>query len=910
MKTQHKNAIIYRVWDGVTERNAKEFTMAQGEMDDFLKKYYRQLHANAMPDDVLAQLVDYKKKGIISGHQQEWLDTYFEPDPDKNNELGYKRKEVPEPKDEKELFPAEAEKLYEAFALALAGMKADSATYDDVNDANAKKFVTDWVDKREVFPIPKATDECEAGIKKIINLLKNSPEAANIRQVVLDETKKDNGDKLFAQPEDLNKLIKKCDEGKYNTDRSVQEKIQKVAQTLDSYLNSYSWDDESALNTKSRNKRAIGKIADELAIVKRSDAFSKIEIPDLTDFKEIYAKQLLDTLYLDKSVRDKFRAHDDKKITEKIDKAEGKVSWHDTNSDDYIKPKIEDTLTALEQLEKWSKDKYTDSLKKYEELRGQHLFFGPEAKEICKAIDKEKVKPSDGVKGLLDKASAIKDRLANKTLTKHFDWFIDTMNWLNKETPKALAGCWKDARKMKAVITQIILKATNPQTLKDDPDAIEKAKTAMEIMTVMKYGMLTSKTLEALKSSDISIFSDGSLSWNKNEAISFVTKAFDKSIKAAFVGLGYGVTFARNKIMMSNMRGLRFKDKDNQQGALAKNFKDNKYTLDNYVANDKKALKAEIDNKKQERTDTEQKLQNLGIDQKSVDETLKPKKAQIEEQLAEPKKHMDAATKAKEDAQKNIDKFTNQRERNEEDEKEYTELTRIINGDDIKELKTKVAENQKSLTEKKSQFNMYDLFDAHGNYMYDPQITDPEQRKAHKEQLANEIAELQNQLGNQTSEIQKLEHANAHEGRIADAEKNRLELQDSHKAYEEAVSGIKNAQNDYDAAEQDYAKAKAEYDTIAANEGYDDISNKISEFEDATKSLTEINKTLDAREKAYANWDAEHVNKVVELENHWNFLQSGKSKTMRLFSNNIQKKFDKNKHQLFMNYVAEHGLAA
>ena len=69
--------------------------------------------------------------------------------------------------------------------------------------------------------------------------------------------------------------------------------------------------------------------------------------------------------------------------------------------------------------------------------------------------------------------------------------------------------------------------------------------------------------------------SDKNLSWNKNEGIQFVTKAFDKTVKAAFLGVGYGVTFARNKIMMSKYR-TNFHNNDNQSGPLNQRIQEEK----------------------------------------------------------------------------------------------------------------------------------------------------------------------------------------------------------------------------------------------------------------------------------------------------------------------------------------------
>ena len=178
-----------------------------------------------------------------------------------------------------------------------------------------------------------------------------------------------------------------------------------------------------------------------------------------------------------------------------------------------------------------------------------------------KAIDKEKIKPSDGLEGLLGKVQAVKDRINNKKVAEHFDWFVETMNAVKDDIPKAIEGAWKDPAQLKCVLQKIILKATDPRN--SDKEAMDKAKTAMEIMTVMKYGTLTSNLVNAINNSEFSLFSDGSLSWNKNEAIKFITSAFDQGIKLTLKGFGYGISAVRNKFML---RKLEYTKDDNDKG--------------------------------------------------------------------------------------------------------------------------------------------------------------------------------------------------------------------------------------------------------------------------------------------------------------------------------------------------------
>ena len=78
----------------------------------------------------------------------------------------------------------------------------------------------------------------------------------------------------------------------------------------------------------------------------------------------------------------------------------------------------------------------------------------------------------------------------------------------------------------------------------------EKAKTALEVLSVAKYGLTCSRTFDNLKevTKDMSILSDDKLSWNKNEGIKFVTKALDKTAGLAIRGIGLAATGLHNFI--------------------------------------------------------------------------------------------------------------------------------------------------------------------------------------------------------------------------------------------------------------------------------------------------------------------------------------------------------------------------
>ena len=121
-----------------------------------------------------------------------------------------------------------------------------------------------------------------------------------------------------------------------------------------------------------------------------------------------------------------------------------------------------------------------------------------------------------------------------------------------------------------------------------------------------------------MKTTEFSIFSDGNLSWNKNETIKQITTAFDKSVKTMFLGLGYGVTFVRNKIMMSD-RKMRFtsqdnkNDKKNPNKALARNYAWEQNRLEQLQGRDTRAIDDTIKNANKKISDNTPILDDLKV---------------------------------------------------------------------------------------------------------------------------------------------------------------------------------------------------------------------------------------------------------------------------------------------------------
>lgn len=343
-------------------------------------------------------------------------------------------------------------------------------------------------------------------------------------------------------------LIDGLDRKKYNKDDKFREKIQHLAGKIN---NACDPSTPGHINFISN----VGK--PNLRLIYDIYATGWIE-PDidpakLTIFKEQY-QVMFNTLYKEDKVLEAFKTHEgnDHRISAAVEGAKTGIDYNDVNSKNYVSPKRDDMLTPMQQLQKWAKDTYEDCLEKYTTLRGDRVYFSEQAKKIAKALDKADIKPTDGVLGLCDgdkiskAAGALK---SSPTASAHFGWMKDTLKEISSDPnmKNTIAGALKNGTQMRNLVAEVMIKAV-------ETNKIDEAKTTLEVLSVMKYGAVTSNIMDAFKKQEFSIFSDGNLSWNKAKGVQFVTNALDKSIRFAFMSIGYGVTFIGNEIRLSGSK--------------------------------------------------------------------------------------------------------------------------------------------------------------------------------------------------------------------------------------------------------------------------------------------------------------------------------------------------------------------
>lgn len=825
-------------------------------MEDFLKKYYRQMHFNAMSPEVRARFDGYVAKDSLTRTMRIWRDDYMHLDPSTRK---YVQNEIPDTTKEEDLPDDVARELFVACQNAFVSMNGKLATFereDPLSAAFVRRYFGDGPGK--LFNISKAKPECEKGIKEIVDLIRSNETIKNWLLL----QKGDDDKLLFSDPTKLEDFLKKCDKKEYNTKGGAQDKVRKVAKVF--------FDASTHAYGLSEKMQPITQL-EYLENVISADAFSmdpgSIDPAKLQEFrKNIRAKNprtgeenktgILQVLYRSKTIRDQFAKHDNGAITGVISGAEDKIDYQKTDSANYVSPKIEDTKTPLQWLEKWKTDTYKDTLQKYEDFRGAPLFFFPESSSIFKAIDKAKIKQTDGLNKLIEKEADVKKELADEPLAKeHFEWFINTMKEVEKDIPKAIEGAWQDASQMQDVITRIILKAADPNI--DDPDAVTKAMTAMEIMNAMKFGMLTGKLVDAIKQTEFSIFSNGDLSWNKNEAIKFMTGALDKSIKFAFVGLGYGVTFIKNGIKLSRRNGSRYTDEDNQQGPLGELWQDQKTKLNQQNTVDKRSLKADLRQARADKQAHKQTLEDLKNNDGINGRTIRAKERDVEAFKVAMGTHQAGEDKYQE-ADKALAEMDPELKNMWQEIKDLKKEIDITLPTQIKEAEVKYKSPMSypdDMPETKKEERRVELYDKWQNLQ-----TSLEQKK---QKLIDKRAEYTSRMT--------------------------------------AFTKMRDQKNANTASHDLYEDNKTKHDALKA---------KTDAFRAATAGIKEKTATIKKQRTALNNWDVEHVNKIEYLQKFWNHLQTGDTKTFSFSTKRAQGKFDLNKAAILQQLALQNGLAA
>lgn len=821
--------------------------MANVKMGDFLLQYYMQRRFNTMPATVRAQFDVYAKSDDFRGNMKDWKKKLMHADAGgawHENTMPDSAPPPPHPDDltgNMTMTDDEWEKLFKAFQNAFRKMSANADSFKD--NAKATSFLREYFGHPATHLFANAVADpltaeplIQGAFKRFLEQNKNSLEIYCKQWGLVDDK--------FS----FSDLMSGIKSRKYNTDPAFQDKVKTIAQYINFYGNQSDFRESLGM--------APGERIPDFSNVEKGFDSGNITPNKLDYFKRNY-KDLLNTLAGESKVYDVFKEYDSGKISKHLDAANGNVDYANKDSKDYVPPKRADELTAWQQLKENVSDTWSDYLDKYIKLRGDRLYFSHSAKLIVKALTGAKFKPTDGLGKLLDSAGDIKKNLMYKSprAVDHFEWMTKTLGELKDTMPKAFAGALKNGGQMRALVSELIINAVRE-------NKIDEAKTMMEVLSVVKYGYTTSKIMDTLRADKelFTIFSDKDLSWNKNEGVKFVTNAMDKSIRFAFLTVGYAITIGGNAIRLN---GSKFNGKTGR----IKNAHD-AWVEKNEAARARAVAHRNTENaidktKKASFESTLSALDKAGINARSIDR----KKTDLQNAKTDAEQKQTAfnqAQKQHDDAQGLID----------QDNKYTADLTNLQK--DNTKLNNTIATIDALLSDPQTFANM------------------PEPKaNALANNLMMKRMQAEQKIQQNDDEIQQItqERALIPAADLAHARQHIAQYQ----------TDMQNAQNIYNAAQSNV----------------DDLNTKIEDFENATARIKELDERIKKRDDTVNNWDKDHQDKYKELMAYWDLLETGRdSHTGPMYSwalgnaKKKQDKFDKNKNVIFATYSNKYSMAA
>ena len=807
-------------------------------MDKFLENFYKTHRLVDWQNNHTgqwSQFSDFLGKGDIESSklnekQRKWL-KYLERTVPGDDKSPFKRNTAgwPEikayPKDTDLADPQEWGKLYQLCQETWYQMM-HNPEYSGY-DMKVKQFLSRYAHlfSDTSSDVKTAPSDIENAINNIIDLLEAIPDKSKLRAIGIN---------------DFNKLKDDVKDKKYNTDKKSRETIQQIAEKLITPPDSFK--DELDKAAKSIGSKSLTDYVGTKGIDYIPYDENWLE-PDhsakITTFKNDFPDFLKD-IYDESKVFDAFKANEPapNSITKAIDKAKNDIDYDNKESANFIHEKAQAELTCVEQIQKWAGDKYEDYLKKYEGFSGGKKVGHPDkVYTMVKIIDKEGIKPTDGLEKIIEKSDDLykKMQFKDKQAAEGFKWFTDALKDFNANPNMGpnMKGTLKSGAKMRKVVEQLIIRATESGKEED----VRYAEMAMDLLTVIQYGHTTSKTLDTLKEDKdlFNIFSNKDLSWNKNEGVKFVTAAMDKTLKTAFFMFGRGAAAAYNKYRMRNKKftdeNLSPELKQARANQLAQ------YGIDRKAAED--AYNADVTG----RSDDATKNKDAKTNQADAIAYFKSK----------------GYTGSDEDiikaAEADIQKYKSDERLQQSEVNQYDEI--------IKQL-----EKAKSIYEKLEELNK-----KRAPILADKTMTDVE-RFAKLSPLENKIVELEEQLtdigdkGEIDLSIVGLGTVN-----IADTKKHtKNDIQDNFIDKVEKDNKYKDAR---DALEETQNKIYGHQSQIDA-------------FNEATEDIKRTEELMKEREKIINEWDKKHTDVALHLEQYWNALQAPGMTTMRLFSKRVE----------------------
>ncbi len=285
----------------------------------------------------------------------------------------------------------------------------------------------------------------------------------------------------------------------------------------------------------------------------------KITDDELDRFDNAFS-DIIKTLIKKEDVLNAFNTYNSD-IASNIFIAKNKTNFSDPNSKNYLPPKYDDRKRLLDRAKDKVKKWKDDVFGRWTARHKRHI-YSTNASYIVGEIIKNKIKPTDGLAKILENKDKIKSALAPKA-KDDFKYFTDVLEKLSKT--KAFAEATKDGDQMRYIVQEIIIDAVHNGKEKE-------AKTALETLAMVRYGASTSSIRDNLKkaNSEMSIFSDKSLSFNNNGFMRGLTTAIDKTMQATVRAGFETANFLKNKLV--RQKGVKFKNGTNRIKQAAKSI--------------------------------------------------------------------------------------------------------------------------------------------------------------------------------------------------------------------------------------------------------------------------------------------------------------------------------------------------
>lgn len=675
--------------------------------------------------------------------------------------------------------------------------------------------------------------------------------AINAIVSLLDEVNKKDPNVLNAMGIfDLNKLKTDIADQKYNKSKESREEIQKIASQLLNPNDTIKKKLDQAVKSLTKDPLAESRnyVLDEgIGNIVHDHHWKDLDYStNIAVFKKDFP-DLLKDIYDESKVFDAFKAKEPSPniISNAIDKVKKDIDYDNKESENFIHEKAEEKLTFVEQIKKWSADTYEDYFKKYEGFVGGKKVGHPDKiKVIIRAIDKEDIKPTDGLEKIIEKSSDLfkKINLKDANAAEGFKWFIDALKEMN-ENPNMtsnMKGTLKSGDKIRQVAGQLIIRATKTNTKQD----IRNAEIAMDLLSVIQYGHTTSKTLDMFKDDKdlFKIASNKDLSWNKNEGVQFVTKAMDKTFRTAFFLAGRGTTWVYNKFRMKNKKFTE----NNISPVL-------KATRDNMLAENAAGRAAAEKNANDDAMGTSElakKKKSAGQDQKDAITALEKMKYSSKSKKPEEKNReiIDAA-------RKDVEKFRSDERIQESIVSRYTNLIdklEIIKPlyKDLDDLKVSRADIEKDTA------------------------LSSEGKIAQLTAIANTMLKIRDQIIN--------EIGNGGELDLSIIGKSVVDLSKIEENDEKTIQGYI-----YDIENDPVYKAEAPKLLNIQSDIYDRQS-QIDKYTYATEDLKYAEALIEERKKLFDEWDDKHQDTALRLEQYWNALQGPGMTKLGLFKKRVE----------------------